>query len=420
MGSRRKIVQVLIAGSSRNQVWCRFLIVRVSGAALPGAIVNGRNCERVNAVVARTRIGTLFTAAFLAASEMLTQSTDAGDGAVAPEVTTSGPDARGQQSGAPAEPAETAKPEATNDAAEGDDKEKPRRNFQTKTLGGRQFWADVAHFHQWRIQENVLTRHYRLLDGADVRHAWGTLQQCRDALQAIRNERKLPPMEGEAVILLHGILRSSKSMLPMRQHLTDAGYQTFSFDYPSTQVDIAQSAEYLHHVVESLEGVEKIHFVAHSMGGLVVRAYLGAHQDSRIGRLVMIATPNQGAELADLLKTNSLYRLIYGPAGQQLITPVTGAFIGDLAVPNVDFAVIAGGRLTDSGYNPFITGDDDGTVSVSSTRLAGASDSCVLPHLHSFLVRSPACQAATTLFLKEGRLQEDGPHPIPKPPVKQP
>src|SRR2546425_11887355 len=71
-----------------------------------------------------------------------------------------------------------------------------RFNVAMKTLGGRQVWGDVVHFHAWRIQQNVLTKHYRLLDGDDVRHAWGSREQCQAKLDEIKREQKLPRMSG--------------------------------------------------------------------------------------------------------------------------------------------------------------------------------------------------------------------------------
>src|SRR6185295_16742640 len=108
---------------------------------------------------------------------------------------------------------------------------------------------------------------------------------------------------------------------------------------------------------------EKIHFVTHSMGGLVVRTYLARYGSDRVGRIVMIATPNLGAELADRLHGTGLYRVFLGPAGQQLTGDAQG-FVAGLAIPEVPFGVIAGGRGNERGYNPLIAGDNDGTVSV--------------------------------------------------------
>ena len=73
------------------------------------------------------------------------------------------------------------------------------------TMGGKQFWADELFFQQWRIQQNVLTGHYRLLDGKDFRHASGSYEECLAALDEIKQKRKLPPMQGKAVIVLHGL-----------------------------------------------------------------------------------------------------------------------------------------------------------------------------------------------------------------------
>eukprot|EP00913_Durusdinium_trenchii_P023283 g21861.t1 len=247
------------------------------------------------------------------------------------------------------------------------------RNFTMKTLGGRQFWGDVAFFHDWKIQQNTITGHYRLLDGDDYRHASGTLAACRAKLREVREQLKLPPMKGEAVIVIHGITRSSKSLSEMQTRLRNEGYTVFAFGYPSTCIDIPQSAEYLKQAINSLEGIEKIHLVVHSMGGLVVRSYASGKPDKRIARLVMIGVPNKGAWLADKLKDNPFYKMVYGPAGQQLVSTKDG-FVHKLPVPKFPFAVIAGARGTPNGYNPLQPGDDDGTVTVDSARLPGAAD----------------------------------------------
>jgi pimeloyl-ACP methyl ester carboxylesterase len=286
-------------------------------------------------------------------------------------------------------------------------------NVPMKTLGGRQFWGDVRFFHDWRIQHNILDGHYRLLDGDDVRHAWGTLEQCERKLEEIRTDRKLPPMSGRAVILVHGAIRSSKSFDAMKAELEKAGYHVFGFDYPSTRVEIRAGAEYLKQCVASLDGITEINFVVHSMGGLVVRASLIDDPDPRIRRIVMLAVPNLGARMANLLQRYTLYRLVYGPAGQQLIEDAEG-FISQLPTPACEFALISGARGTPTGFNPLIPGDDDGTISLACTRLPGAKDFMTVHALHSFLMREPDVIAATVRFLRTGVLRESGEtEPIP-------
>lgn len=288
-------------------------------------------------------------------------------------------------------------------------------NVATKTLGGREFWGDVAHFHGWRIQHNVLTKHYRLIDGDDVRHAWGTREQCQAKLDEIKREQKLPKMSGEGVLLVHGITRSSKSMAAYRPPLEKAGFRVFPFDYPSTRVDLDTAAEYLHEVIESLDGIERLHVVAHSMGGVVTRTYRAKHRDERLARLVLVGSPQNGAEMADLLrgKANGVFKTIFGPAGQQLVTDPDG-FLKKLPTPDVPFAVIAGGHAP-NGFNPLIDGDDDGIVSVASTRLSGAADFLYVESLHLALNRNESAHAATVRFLQTGKFREDGdPQPIPR------
>jgi pimeloyl-ACP methyl ester carboxylesterase len=281
-----------------------------------------------------------------------------------------------------------------------------------KTLGGRQFWGDVKFFRGWRIQQNVFTEHYRLLDPKDNRHAYGSLDTCRDKLEEIKVKQKLPPMSGKAAIEIHGITKSSKTYYAMRPALEKAGYLVVPFDYPSTRIDIPKAADYLDRVIHSLDGIDRIDLVVHSMGGLVVRSWYEDHDDPRIKRLVMLGTPNRGAELADMLKKNAAFRLILGPAGQQLVTGDDGT-IAQLPVPPCEFGIIAGGRGAE-GYNPLVAGDNDLIVSVESTRLVGAADFLMVRALHTFMLSNPEAIEATVRFLDTGHFRKNGSrHPIP-------
>lgn len=288
------------------------------------------------------------------------------------------------------------------------------KKFTQQTMGGRQFWGDVHVFHDWTIQQNVHTRHYRLLDGDDVRHAHGTSDVCLAKLAEIRQQKKLAPMTGKVVILVHGIFRSAKAFKKMVAPLEKEGYTVIGFDYPSARIEIPDSADYLRKVIESLKGVTEINFVVHSMGGLVVRSYLTKGADKRIHRMVMLGVPNLGAHLAGKLQENVLFKALYGPAGKQMRNGLDG-FAKKLPTPKFDFAIIAGGNGTDKGNNPLVPGDDDWVVSVANTRLPGAADFMRVDRIHSLLTSSDETVAATKRFLKTGCLHADGkPHPIPK------
>ncbi len=280
------------------------------------------------------------------------------------------------------------------------------------TLGGMQFWGDVCYFQGYRIQRHVFTGHFRLLDKNNRRYQSGTIEDCRKTLSLIRATGQLKPDTGHAVIYLHGIGRTSKSMRPILDAMPKDGFVHVPFEYPSTRVPIKQSAGYLHSLIESLTDVSRISFVVHSMGGLVVRCYLKDHSDPRLYRMIMLGTPNNGAELADMLRRNVMFRTVYGPASQELVTDPDGT-IGTLPTPAFEFGVIAGGKGDDRGFNPLLPGDDDGTVTISSARLAGASDFLRIPKLHSFLMNDETAIAATGCFLEHGRFSlERDPAPI--------
>ncbi len=296
--------------------------------------------------------------------------------------------------------------EATTTPRDGTLNQQAEEAMLSKTLSGRQFWGDVHSFQGWRIQQNVFTKHYRLNDPQGVRHCWGSFEECLDLLKKIRDEQKMPEMTGAAVVMVHGLLQSSKCMAEMGTTLRDAGYTTIEFDYPSTQVSIPEAARFLDRLVQSLAGFDEINFVVHSMGGLVVRAYAMEYDDPRIKRMVMLGTPNRGAELADITHQYWLLRTVAGPGARQLGTRSDG-LIPKLPIPKFEFAVIAGSRGTASGWNPLIPGDDDGTVTVASTRLRGATDFSTVHAIHSRLLWNEEAIAQTVSFLKDGRLRPD-------------
>lgn len=306
---------------------------------------------------------------------------------------------------------EPASPNSTEDEpAAGPGEKTPQPGLPT--LGGMQFWGDLRFFRGYRIQRNVFTGHCRLLDINNRRYASGSLDECEAALSKVREVSNLKPDTGHAVIYLHGIGRSSKSLRPIMNGIPDEGFTHIPFEYPSTRISLEQSAGYLHSLIESLTDVEKISFVVHSMGGLVVRRYLKDHRDPRLHRMVMIGSPNSGAELADMLKSSVLFRTIYGPAGQELVTNSTGT-ASPLPTPDFEFGIVAGGKNDGRGYNRLLPGDNDGTVTVNSARLVGAADFLLVPKIHAFLMSDETVIAAVRHFLKHGRFNPDrSPEPI--------
>jgi pimeloyl-ACP methyl ester carboxylesterase len=117
------------------------------------------------------------------------------------------------------------------------------------------------------------------------------------------------------VVLLHGIARSSASLKRLERALRATGFATLNVDYASRSKPIAALADDIHPAIARFaERETPLHFVSHSMGGLVARAYIAKYRPARLAGVVMLGTPNSGSELADLLSGYRLYRTFYGPA----------------------------------------------------------------------------------------------------------
>jgi pimeloyl-ACP methyl ester carboxylesterase len=209
----------------------------------------------------------------------------------------------------------------------------------------------------------------------------------------------------DCVILLHGLARSSASMDKMQQRLGEAGYSVVNIDYPSRDLPIEELAPLA--VGEGLqecrqnEGLQRIHFVTHSLGGILVRYYLSGQTIAELGRVVMLGPPNQGSAAADELAGVPGFDWLNGPAGRQL---GKGAASVPLALGPADFelGVIAGSRTIDPIGSAVLDNPDDGKVSVFDTRLEGMDDFVVVEHSHTFIMRMQEPIELTIRFLQTG------------------
>jgi pimeloyl-ACP methyl ester carboxylesterase len=209
----------------------------------------------------------------------------------------------------------------------------------------------------------------------------------------------------DGVVLLHGISRTALSFRKMQTALEAAGFATLNIDYPSRRDALEALAEHIHPAVTQLAaGIEgQLHFACHSMGGLLVRVYIARYRPVRLGRVVMLGTPNGGSEIADRLKNVSLYRAWFGPAGAQLVTRRDAAT--SALFPPVDYPVgiIAGNRSVDPASSLFLPKPHDGRVSVENTKLDGMAGHIVIGTSHPWLPGNGVAIAQTIAFLRDGR-----------------
>jgi len=207
----------------------------------------------------------------------------------------------------------------------------------------------------------------------------------------------------DTVVLLHGLGRTRLSMNWLANRMQQQGYAVMNIAYPSTRRNVADLADHLNQELQAREigRARQVHFVTHSFGGIVVRAYLKRHRPSNLGRVVMLAPPNQGSELAHRLRGNWVFRMFAGPSGQELgIDPSSTP----IALGAVDFplGVIAGGRSWNPLFSAMVPGHDDGVVSVERTRAAGMLDFVVVRRSHTFIMRSSKVARQVVHFFEHG------------------
>jgi pimeloyl-ACP methyl ester carboxylesterase len=280
------------------------------------------------------------------------------------------------------------------------------------TLGGRFVWSDEVVNHGWRIQKHAVIGHYRLLDASDRRQAFGSFDACLAELNKVKAAQSFPPNPKEVVIVLHGLGAGRQFMEGLANYLQENGnLATINVGYPSTLEDIDSYAASLDSVIRHLDGVERINFVAHSMGNIVIRRYLNnlsrldpsMRPPVEFGRMVMISPPNHGAELADQWADNKLVEMAAGKPLEQL-APSKGwpELERQLSTPNFEFGIIVGGRGDAEGYLDAIPGDDDGLLSVDTSKLAGAADFIQTKGIHQLMPQYKEVRAAALSFLMNG------------------
>lgn len=205
----------------------------------------------------------------------------------------------------------------------------------------------------------------------------------------------------DTVILLHGLARSHRSMRKLEKALQQAGFHTLNLNYPSTRHDVETLATMvMPAALDRCRQARRIHIVTHSLGGILLRSYLQQYPIPNLGRVVMLAPPNQGSEVAARLQRYALFRRCFGPAAAQL-----GDAPKKLGKADFELGIIAGNRSINPLFHYWLHGPNDGTILVDDTRLTGMKDHLTLPVSHPFIMAETAVIAQVLIFLREGQFR---------------
>ena len=213
----------------------------------------------------------------------------------------------------------------------------------------------------------------------------------------------------ECVILLHGLARSDNSMLKLEKALKKANYHTVNTSYPSQKYTIDKlSSKTIPKSLKRCKEDQRINFVTHSMGGILVRHYLSEHTISNLNHVVMLGPPNKGSEVVDKLREIPGFKAINGPAGLQLGTEQK-SIPNKLGEADFSLGIIAGTKTINPILSSMLPKPNDGKVSVESTKLEGMKDHISMPVTHTLMMRNKKVIDQVLHFLKSGQFDRATP-----------
>lgn len=250
-------------------------------------------------------------------------------------------------------------------------------------------WTDRAIQGGWHLQCHSDGRRWRVIDADGHRRAVGNETDCA---QCFATQAPAWPAGTRLVMMLHGLGPTRVTFRRLAKALAADGWTPCILRYSSSRHSLPRLVADLAMLLTALPEGQDVSFVTHSMGGVVLRGALSTeqHRHLRLGKAVMLAPPNQGSQMADLLGDLTAAQAVFGPALQDL-RPGRPTKWPALPLPCL---VVAG----TAWLNPLLTGPDDGTVTVAETLLAGAQHAVVAAQ-HTRIADHPESIRLTRRFL---------------------
>lgn len=229
---------------------------------------------------------------------------------------------------------------------------------------------------------------------------------------AERTQMLIPPMlwdrpkrrekdTGQRVVLLHGLWRSRHAMEPLARRLDAEGYRTLNIPYASSRHPLDRITREIREQVREFAADEPVHFVTHSLGGIIARILIAESPPWKQGRLVMMAPPNGGSEIIDWISRKPLLRTLIGPAGRSLATDGVPSQLPALP-PDLEAIAIMGNRVSIPFFTKLLGAENDGIVSAERGKLHGLRGFSVIGADHTFIQIHPDAVRQTLAFLRYG------------------
>lgn len=209
----------------------------------------------------------------------------------------------------------------------------------------------------------------------------------------------------EAIIFIHGMGRKHHSFRKLQKEAKRRGYITYNQTYSSTKQKVEYSSkQYIEKALDSLKvhAPTKVHFVTHSLGGILIRYYLSHYTIKNLGAIAMLAPPNQGSHITERYKNLFWYKTATGVAGQQLGIS-NNQLLKSLKPINTKLLIIAGSRSSDPWFNSVFDEPHDGKVSVRATKLAEPHKHITVDAGHTFIMNNAEVQKHIFEFLSNAK-----------------
>jgi pimeloyl-ACP methyl ester carboxylesterase len=217
-------------------------------------------------------------------------------------------------------------------------------------------------------------------------------------------------MAGETVVLVHGLWMNGLELTMLGHRLRDEhGYDVRTFSYPTmsgSAADICRDLAAFASSAADAGGDRRVHFVGHSLGGVLVYRTLAECGAGRFGgNAVLLGSPVNGSKAARGAASFPALKPLLGPhVMSELTEPPPRRWDG----PNAVGAIAGTLRMGTGQFFAHFDEDNDGTVAVSETRVPGLADHLVLPHSHFGMLYARDVAAEVAHFLRHGRFAAGG------------